>query len=118
MLAGLGELQAADALHLDARRGAERKGHPVGEPAALELDGLAVADSARRPTVEDAETANLATVGRLVTFLEYTRRVFEPIVVLGEQLNQVQRATASAMRRKWSAAAERSPASFSCSPCL
>jgi ATP-binding cassette, subfamily B, multidrug efflux pump len=38
------------------------------------------------------------SVGVLVTFLEYTRRVFEPIVVLGEQLNQVQRASASADR--------------------
>ncbi len=37
-------------------------------------------------------------VGVVVTFLEYTRRVFEPIVVLGEQLNQVQRASASADR--------------------
>jgi len=37
-------------------------------------------------------------LGVLVMFLEYTRRVFEPIIVLGEQLNQVQRALASADR--------------------
>ena len=37
-------------------------------------------------------------VGVVVTFLEYTRRIFEPIVILGEQLNQVQRASASAER--------------------
>jgi ABC-type multidrug transport system fused ATPase/permease subunit len=42
--------------------------------------------------------AGAIEVGVVVTFLEYTRRVFEPIVVLGEQLNQVQRATASADR--------------------
>lgn len=37
-------------------------------------------------------------VGTIILFLEYTRRVFEPILALGEQLNQVQRALASADR--------------------
>ncbi|MCU0725800.1 MAG: ABC transporter ATP-binding protein/permease [Planctomycetes bacterium] len=37
-------------------------------------------------------------VGTLLMFLEYTRRVFEPIIHFGEQLTQVQRGLASADR--------------------
>ena len=37
-------------------------------------------------------------VGTVVLFIEYTRQVFVPIVELGEQLNQIQRAVASADR--------------------
>jgi ATP-binding cassette subfamily B protein len=38
------------------------------------------------------------TVGQLVLFLTLTRKVFEPIMGLGEQLNQIQRGLASADR--------------------
>jgi len=38
------------------------------------------------------------TVGTLVLFITLTRKVFEPVMGLGEQLNQIQRALASADR--------------------
>jgi ATP-binding cassette subfamily B multidrug efflux pump len=42
--------------------------------------------------------AGTVTVGTVVLFVEYTRRLFGPIVMFSETLNQVQRAMASAER--------------------
>lgn len=43
-------------------------------------------------------TAGAITVGTIVMFVEYTRRLFGPVVMFSETLNMVQRAAASAER--------------------
>jgi ATP-binding cassette subfamily B protein len=61
---------------------------------ALEIAAVAVILTAGRPGV----MAGAVTVGTVVLFVEYTRRLFGPLVMFGETLNQVQRALASGDR--------------------
>lgn len=61
---------------------------------ALEIAAVAVILTAGRPGV----VAGTVTVGTVVLFVEYTRRLFGPLVMFGETLNQMQRALASGDR--------------------
>ncbi len=61
---------------------------------ALEIAAVAVILTAGRPGV----VAGTVTVGTVVLFVEYTRRLFGPLVMFGETLNQMQRAMASGDR--------------------
>ncbi len=61
---------------------------------ALEIGAVAVILTAGRPGV----VAGTVTVGTVVLFVEYTRRLFGPLVMFGETLNEMQRALASGDR--------------------
>lgn len=61
---------------------------------ALEIGAVAVILTAGRPGI----MAGTITVGTVVLFVEYTRRLFGPLVMFGETLNQIQRALASGDR--------------------
>ncbi len=65
-----------------------------GSLGALEIAAVAVILTAGRPGV----AAGSVTVGTVVLFVEYTRRLFGPLAVFGETLNQMQRALASGDR--------------------
>ncbi len=60
----------------------------------LEIGAIAVILVAGRPGV----ISGVLTVGTVVLFVEYTRRLFGPLVMFGETLNQIQRALASGER--------------------
>ncbi len=60
----------------------------------LEIGAVAVILVAGRPGV----ISGAVTVGTVVLFVEYTRRLFGPLVMFGETLNQIQRALASGER--------------------
>jgi len=60
----------------------------------LEVAAVAVILVAGRPGV----VSGAVTVGTVVLFVEYTRRLFGPLVMFGETLNQIQRALASGER--------------------
>lgn len=60
----------------------------------LEIAAIAVILVAGRPGV----ISGAVTVGTVVLFVEYTRRLFGPLVMFGETLNQIQRALASGER--------------------
>jgi ATP-binding cassette, subfamily B, multidrug efflux pump len=60
----------------------------------LEIAAVAVILAAGRPGV----ISGAVTVGTVVLFVEYTRRLFGPLVMFGETLNQIQRALASGER--------------------
>lgn len=60
----------------------------------LEVAAVAVILVAGRPGV----ISGAVTVGTVVLFVEYTRRLFGPLVMFGETLNQIQRALASGER--------------------
>ena len=61
---------------------------------ALEIAAVAVILVAGRPGV----VSGVVTVGTVVMFVEYTRRLFGPLVMFSETLNQIQRALASGER--------------------
>jgi ATP-binding cassette subfamily B protein len=61
---------------------------------SCEIAAIAIILTAGRGGV----AAGALTVGSVVLFIEYTRRLFMPIVMFSETLNQVQRALASADR--------------------
>ncbi len=61
---------------------------------SCELAAVAVILTAGRSGI----VAGVITVGTVVLFVEYTRRLFAPIVQFSETLNQIQRALASADR--------------------
>jgi ATP-binding cassette subfamily B protein len=60
----------------------------------LEIGAVAVILVAGRPGV----ISGAVTVGTVVLFVEYTRRLFGPLAMFGETLNQIQRALASGER--------------------
>jgi len=60
----------------------------------VEIAAVAVILVAGRPGV----VSGAVTVGTVVLFVEYTRRLFGPLVMFGETLNQIQRALASGER--------------------
>lgn len=60
----------------------------------MEVGAVAVILVAGRPGV----ISGAVTVGTVVLFVEYTRRLFGPLVMFGETLNQIQRALASGER--------------------
>jgi ATP-binding cassette subfamily B multidrug efflux pump len=61
---------------------------------SLEIAAVAVILVAGRPGV----ISGAVTVGTVVLFVEYTRRLFGPLVMFSETLNQIQRALASGER--------------------
>ncbi|MCP4648359.1 MAG: ABC transporter ATP-binding protein, partial [bacterium] len=61
---------------------------------SLEIAAVAVILIAGRPGV----ISGVITVGTVVMFVEYTRRLFGPLVMFSETLNQIQRALASGER--------------------
>lgn len=60
----------------------------------LEIGAIAVILISGRPGV----ISGALTIGTVVLFVEYTRRLFGPLVMFGETLNQIQRALASGER--------------------
>lgn len=61
---------------------------------SLEIAAVAVILVSGRPGV----ISGVVTVGTVVMFVEYTRRLFGPLVMFSETLNQIQRALASGER--------------------
>ncbi len=61
---------------------------------SMEIAAVAVIFAAGRPGV----ISGTVTAGTVVLFVEYTRRLFGPLVMFGETLNQIQRALASGER--------------------
>jgi ATP-binding cassette subfamily B protein len=61
---------------------------------SLEIAAVAVILVSGRPGV----VSGVVTVGTVVMFVEYTRRLFGPLVMFSETLNQIQRALASGER--------------------